>query len=82
MDKIDEIKSQGFVQIDTVLLPRIVIMSKEQRDWLISEIERKNEALKKYGLHKEGCDIECYYEEPIYSDKCTCGLSQALKEKK
>ncbi len=45
------------------------------------EIERLKEYLKKYGLHKEGCGIECYHGEPIDSYKCTCGFTQALKDK-
>jgi hypothetical protein len=45
----------------------------------VKTIELLRKALKKYGLHKEGCDIECHHGEPIDSDNCTCGLSKAIQ---
>ncbi len=72
MNKLDEINEQGFIQLDKD--QRIVVMKKEQKDWLILEIGRLKEALDIYGKHESGCRY--YYVE----NKCTCGLQQVLKE--
>lgn len=40
MNTLEGIKDAGFVQIEPDTLHRIVILTKEQRDWTTSEIER------------------------------------------
>ncbi len=54
---------------------------KEIIDETDKKIERLRRALEKYGLHEEGCGVECEINQGVISEYCTCGLSQALKER-
>jgi len=45
------------------------------------KMEQLREALEKYGIHKEGCGVECEIDQGLISEYCTCGLSQVLREK-
>jgi len=58
LNKLDEINEQGFIQLDKE--QRIVVMKKEQKDWLILEIGRLKEALDIYGDHRVGCEAIFY----------------------
>ena len=58
MDKLDEIKDVGFVEVISDPLNRIVILTKEQRDWSVKEIEQ----LRKWTNDLQaGMYINCVY---------------------
>ncbi len=78
MDRMDEIKAQGFIQIEKSLLPRIVVMSKEQKDWLVEKIKQLRDALDIYGDHRVGCERLWTIKVSL---KCTCGFEQAMKRR-
>ena len=81
MDKVDEINELGFIEITPDENNRFVLMTKKQKDWLISEIEQLRNTNNK--LIDKMCEL-CRVINPHHENCSYCdekyNFEQALSE--